>query len=98
MKKFSEFGIKTISQSFTGDKIRIERILNRSIQVIDYRIEDSKYGDGKKCLYVQIELDKEKRVIFTGSKNLIDMIEQVPKTEFPFETTIIKDNDRLIFS
>lgn len=98
MKKFSEFGIKTISDSFTGDKIKIDRVMNRLITVCDYRLEDSKFGEGKKCLFIQIELDGDKRVIFTGSRNLMDMIERVPKPEFPFEATIIKDNDRLIFS
>jgi hypothetical protein len=58
-----------------------------------------KYGTGgTKCLYLQIELNETKHVMFTGSKSLIEMIEQVPKANFPFKTTIITENDRPEFT
>lgn len=99
MKQFKDFGIKPNLQSLTGDKIKIDRILNKEITVCDYRLEDSKYGTGNsKCLYMQIELDGAKRVIFSGSKVLIELIELVPKNEFPFKTIIIKDHDRFEFT
>jgi hypothetical protein len=99
MKTFKEFGIKAESQSFTGDKIKISRVLNKEITVHDYKIEDSKYGDNKKCLSLQIEFDGEKRVIFTGSNVLMNMIQAVPRDGgFPFKTTIIKDDERYEFS
>lgn len=99
MKQFKDFGIKPSLQSLTGDKIKIERILNRTITVTDYRIEDSKYNNGNaKCLYMQIEVDNTKRVVFSGSKVLIELIEQVPKNEFPFITIIVKENERFEFT
>ena len=99
MKQFKDFGIKPAIQSLTGDKIKIERIINREIKVYDYRIEDSKYGGGgKKCLYLQIEIGETKHVVFIGSKSLIDLIQQVPKIDFPFITTIVKENERLEFT
>ena len=99
MKQFKDFGIKPTLQSLTGDKIKIERILNREIEVYDFRIEDSKFGNGSnKCLYLQIAIGDTKHVVFTGSTVLIQLIEQVPKSEFPFKTTIIKENDRFEFT
>lgn len=89
MKKFKEFGIKPISQSFTGDKIKIARLLNRAIIIYDFRVEDSKFGSNNKCLYLQIAIDETKHVVFTSSVALTEMIQRVPKTDFPFEATII---------
>lgn len=99
MKSFKDFGIKTELQSFTGDKIRIDRVFNREITVCDYRIEDSKYNSGNsKCLYMQIILGTTKHVVFTSSTVLIDTIQKVPKADFPFTTTIIKENERYEFT
>lgn len=96
MKKFSDFGIKTSSQAFTGDKIKIERVLNREIKVMAYKVEPSKFNENN-CLHLQISIGDTPHVIFVASKNLIEQIEQVPKTDFPFITTIVK-NDRLEFT
>lgn len=100
MKTFKDFGIKTDLQSFTGEKIKISKILNKDIVVLDYKIEDSKYGNGNnKCLFMQIEVDGIKRVLFTGSTVLIDTIQKVPKGDgFPFKTTIVQENERYEFS
>ena len=98
MKKFSDFGIKTSVQNFVGDSIKVSRILNRDIVVHDFKIEDSKFGVGKKCLYVQISVGELKHVVFSGSVALAEMIQQVPKEDFPFETKIIKEDERYIFA
>lgn len=95
MKKFSEFGIKASQESFVGDKIKASRILNKEIAVHNYRIEDSKFTG--KCLHLQISLDGEKRVVFTGSKSLMEMIGMVEKGDFPFNATIAKEDERYIF-
>lgn len=100
MKSFKEFGIKSVSQSLQGDKIKMDRILNREIVIHDYRIEDSKFNQqrGSKCLYIQISISGTKHVVFTGSINLMECIQQVPKEDFPFITTIVKENDRYEFT
>lgn len=83
----------------TGDKIKIDRILNREIIVHDFKIEKSKYEKGNgRCLYLQIEVNQTKHVVFTGSAGLIDAIEQVPKSSFPFSTTIVRENERFEFT
>ncbi len=98
MKQFKDFNIKALEAGFVGDKIHITRILNRQVTVVDYKIENSKFGVSKKCLCLQIKLDDAKRIVFSGSRNLINAIEQIPKTEYPFLTTIIEDNKRLEFT
>lgn len=99
MKQFKDLGIEPPAQGFTGDKIRMDRILNREIIVHDFKIENSKYEKGNgKCLYMQIQLNNVKHVVFTGSTSLMETIQKVPKSAFPFKTTIIKDNERFEFT
>lgn len=99
MKQFKELGVTAPSNGFEGDKIKISRVQNRQIIVHNFKIEPSKFldkGNGK-CLTMQIEMDGTKYVLFTGSIVLMDMIQKVPKVEFPFMTTIIMENDRFQF-
>lgn len=100
MKEFRQFGIKSDSQRFVGEKVRIHKILNVKITVIDFCIRESKFqkGGSEKCLYMQIEVDGTKHVVFTGSRNLMDVIQKVQKTDFPFTTTIVKEHDTYEFT
>jgi len=98
MYQFSDFKIKPKLKSFTGDKIPIKRIFNTQIKVLDYKIEPSKKKENSNLLTIQIEKQEEKRVIFTGSTVLMQQIEKVPKEKFPFETTIINDNEYFEFT
>lgn len=100
MINFNELNIKPTIKAFEGDKIKMERIINKKIIVDNFRIEESKFKDkgSGKLLTLQIIVDNAKRVVFTGSGILIQMIEQVPKDKFPFQTTIIKENDGYQFT
>lgn len=100
MKKFSDFGIKHELPSFTGDKIKIVKVLNKEIIVHAYKLTDSNYdkNKSKKCLHLQIEIDGAKRVVFTGSDVLITMIQKVSKDGMPFTTTIIEENEHFEFT
>lgn len=100
MKKFKDLGITIDNTGMTGEKIKIERILNTDIIVHAYKIENSKFegkGNGK-CLHLQISHQGEKRVVFSGSGNLMEQVQKVDARDMPFSTKIIKDNDRLIFT
>lgn len=100
MKNFKDFGIKPSQPGLSGDKIKMDRVLNREIVVNDFRIFDSKHpqkGNGK-CLQIGIKIGESNHVIFTGSIGLQDQINQIPKSEFPFLTTIVKEDERLIFT
>jgi hypothetical protein len=103
MYSFKQFNIKAPAKGFEGDKIKMERILNREIVVHAYKIETSKvktYQErgSDKCLHLQISLNGQKYVLFTGSGCLIEQIAQVPESNFPFTTTIVKDNQRVMFT
>jgi len=101
MKKFSQFNVQPLTKSFEGDKIKMTKILNRVIVVHDFKIEDSKVfrdrGNGK-CLYLQISVGGEKHIVFTSSTGLLDVIQQIPEDGFPFETTIVQEGERFLFS
>lgn len=96
MTAFADFGIKAVeSKALLGEKLKIEKVFNTPVEVLDFRIEPSKVTKGN-CLYLQIEYKGELRVIFTGSVVLLDAIVKVPK--FPFTTTIVKENERYEFT
>jgi len=101
MNSFSQFNIATASKNFEGDKIKMSKILNREIVVHAFKIEESKVfkdrGSGK-CLHLQISFNNEKHIVFTGSSGLIEVIEQVPASGFPFTTTIKEENERYLFT
>jgi hypothetical protein len=73
-------------------------VLNRLIEVHEFEIKPSKQEAGCECLWLQIVVNNEKRVLFTGSKYLIEMIRKIPAANFPFSTTIVSDNDRYLFT
>jgi hypothetical protein len=98
MNAFKDFQITTSRAAFTGDKIKIDRILNVEIVVSDYKIEQSKYEGKGNCLHLQIEHKNNKHVVFTGSKGLMDQIQKVPRDKLPFKTTIIKENEMFQFT
>ena len=99
MKRFKDFGIKPKQEALKGDRINIERLFGREIIVHSYYLKDSKFpGKYNKCLWLQLEVNNEMRVCFVGSFVLADAIERIPKENFPFTTTIIKDNQQYQFT
>lgn len=101
MNSFSQFNIHATTRAFEGDKIKMSKILNREIVVLHFKIEDSKVFKDKgtgKCLHLQISVNDEKHIVFTSSSVLIEMVQQVPVTEFPFSTTIVEENERFKFT
>ncbi len=100
MKNFSELNIKPKTDRFVGEKIRMMRILNQEIIVHRFKINKSKFENTNsgKCLQLQIEFEGKKYVLFTGSKILTEMIEQVPEDELPFKTKITKEGEAYQFN
>lgn len=97
MKQFKDFKIKPAERkAFVGDKIKAEKLINKTIVVHDFKITDSHY-EGK-YLNMQIELNGFKYVVFTTAATLMEMLQQVPTNEFPFETTISNQNGFLEFT
>lgn len=101
MNKFSDFNIKPVNKSFEGKKLNFAEIFNVPIIVNDYKIEESKYPGKNKSnnrLQLAIVMDNENCITFTGSDNLMEMIKQVPKENFPFQTVIKKREKRFEFT
>lgn len=98
MNNFKNFGIKPELSTFTGDKIKIDKILNAEITILAYKIEPSKVKPGTMMLTLQLEKAGTKHILFTGSTILMQMIEKVPKDKIPFTTIIIKENEHLEFT
>ena len=94
MKLFSELGVKVEAAPMTGEKIKINRVLNKAVEVIDFELNTSKFNQerSRKCLKLQIKFEDELRVIFTGSSMLVNAISMVDKKDLPFQTTIIETN------
>lgn len=97
MKRFADFAAETTA--ITGDKIKIEDVLDKEIEVVGYRISDSKYVKANidKVLTLQFKLNGENRILFTGSSVLIEQAEKY-KDEMPFIATITKVNKFYTFS
>jgi hypothetical protein len=97
MHKFNDFADE--KHQLEGEKIGIDKVLNRQIAVIDFRVSKSKFAAESKGNYttIQIEVDGIKKVLFTGSSVLLSQIEKY-KEHLPFETTIQKINKYYTFS
>ena len=97
MKRFSDFA--TDSNTVTGDKIKIEEVLNKEIEVLGYKITDSKYPKhgNDKVLTLHFKLNSTDRILFTGSNVLLEQAEKY-KSEMPFIAKIIKVDKYYTFS
>lgn len=100
MNDFSEFNIKPNQDRLIGDKIKMMQVLNREIIVHRFKINESKFSDTSSgiCLSLQIEINNENRVLFTGSRILTEMIKQVPEDALPFKTIITKEGESYQFN
>ena len=106
MKRFSDFGIVNSDPFRAHRKIDIEEVFDKEIEVTAYEIAESKYfeEDSKRsknaypyCLKLGFKMDGKELLTFTGSKNLVETIKQIPQSELPFTTTIKKGKDRTYY-
>lgn len=100
IKSFKDLGIAPADIGLVGEKIKIDKVLDKQITVQKFTIRPSKYtekGNGQ-CLKIQILYGEENRVIFTGSGSLMETIQKIPADAFPFTTTIKKENDCFQFN
>ena len=87
MKRFSDFAS---NDKLDGKKIKIDDILNKEIIIKNYTTKKSKYSkEDDDYLTLQLEMNNENYILFTGSKVLLDQIIKY-KENIPFITTIKK--------
>jgi hypothetical protein len=84
--------------AFPGFQLNIDRLLNKTITVHKFKIEPSKQKAGTEYLTMEIMYEGERRIVWSGGKALIDAIRQTADEDFPFETTIIKNDRQYQFS
>jgi len=90
MNNFKDFAQKHHAE---GVKIKIEEVLNKEIIVVGFEILKSKFKPEDDCLKLQIELNNENRVIFTGSSVLTKQCKEY-ESNMPFKTSIIKGDSK----
>jgi len=94
MNDFKQFGIVvTAKKGLKGNKIRIDKVINREIVIEDFKIGPSNFEGKGKRLDLQIVTNNETRLIFTAASKLIEVMEKITREMLPFKTTIIKDDD-----
>jgi len=100
MRAFSELGIK-ITRRFTGDRIKIEKIEGDEVIILDYEIRKSKlkrendpnWTEGEnECLYLQLKVNEQERVLWGNYKFLIDQVRQIDKENLPFTAKIVNEH------
>lgn len=86
-KRFSDFAIGHLP--LDGEKLKMEEILGKEIEVLAVRVAPSKFaGKGDcLCLTIQFILGGKKFVVFTGSGILAEQA-KCYQAEVPFLTTI----------
>lgn len=94
MKLFKDLGVTVDAAPMTGEKIKINKVLNKQVEVVDFELNTSKFNQerSKKCLKLQIRYEDELRVIFTGSSMLVNAMSHIKKEDLPFLTTIVESN------
>ena len=95
MKRFSDFAKKT--NVMTGEKMKIDEVTGKEIEVLGYKVGNSKQKPGTKVLTLQFKLDGVEHILFTGSNVLLEQAEQY-EHEMPFLTTIEKVNKFYTFT
>lgn len=93
MNKFSDFA----EEKFIGEKIKISKVLNKEIKVLAFQVKKSKIEKDGFYIQMQIEVDDERKVLFTNSSVLKDQLEKY-KDNLPFITTIIQPKKYFSFS
>lgn len=99
MKKFSE--IRKSQGKPTGEKLHLDAILNKVIQLTAYEISPSKYRG--ECLTIQYILQEdvqlpngniakagEKHISFTGSEALAKLLKGTNNEDYPCLAKIVK--------
>jgi len=89
MKKFSDLNVKIESKNiFDVPQISIEDIINKEIEVLDFQGNiTTRHGDGRYVL--KILTDDHECKFFTNAEPIKKALDQVEKTDFPFQTIIV---------
>lgn len=90
MRRFSELGIKQVDDKkiFNCQQVSISDVINCEIEVLDF-IPNMKTTHGDNRYLVKFRQDGQEGKFFTNSSAIKSVLDQIPKDEFPFLTTIL---------
>ena len=89
MKRFSELGIKLDDDRkvFNCTQVSISDVINCELEIIDFIPGmTTKHGEGRSL--VHFRLDGNEGKFFSNAGSIKNVLEAVPKEDFPFLTTI----------
>lgn len=79
---------KKIERPFEGDAIKIEALIDRPIEILDFQIRPSEKKSGTDYLKLQIRIDGNKRFVGGGYQFLCQVLKQIDKSNLPLQTVI----------
>lgn len=86
----ADLGIK-IERPFEGDNIKIDQIVDRTIDVLDFEVRPSEKKPGTDYLKMQIRFEGRKRFVGGGYQFLCDFLKKVDKKFLPLTDCIIRN-------
>lgn len=79
---------KKIERPFEGDNIKIEAIVDRPIEILDFTVRPSEKKPNTLYLKMQIRFEGKKRFVGGGYQFLSEVLQQIDKSNLPFSTII----------
>lgn len=79
---------KKIERPFEGDNIKIEQVIDKPIEVLDFEVRPSEKKPNTLYLKMQIRFEGRKRFVGGGYQFLCEVLKQIDKNNLPFETII----------
>lgn len=86
--ELSELLKRKIERPFEGDNIKIEAIVDRPIEVLDFQVRPSEKKPNTDYLKMQIRFEGKKRFVGGGYQFLCEALKQIDKSNLPFNTII----------
>lgn len=81
---------KKISRPFEGDSIKIEALVDKEIEVLDFEVRPSEKKPNTLYLKMQIRFEGRKRFVGGGYQFLCEVLQGIDKKELPFTTKILE--------
>ena len=86
----NDIGIK-IEREFEGDRIKIDQLVDRKVDVLNFRIKPSKQKPGTECLELQVRFEGKKRFVMGNYTFLIQFLREIDRKYLPLEECVIRN-------
>ena len=86
--ELSQLLSKKIERPFEGDSIKIEQLIDKPIEVLDFQVRPSEKKPNTDYLKMQIRFEGRKRFVGGGYQFLCEVLKQIDKSNLPLNTII----------